>query len=44
MNRALASAVRRQQESGALAPGDLDRALREGRVSLVVQPARPGTP
>ena len=41
MNRALAAAVERHHATGALAPGDLDRALREGRVSLIVQPSRP---
>lgn len=39
MNRALATAVRHEE---ALEPGDLDRALREGRVtlSITVEPAQ----
>jgi hypothetical protein len=39
MNRALAAAVRGQE---SLHPGDLDRALREGRVtvSITVEPAQ----
>ncbi|ACL42036.1 hypothetical protein Achl_4085 (plasmid) [Pseudarthrobacter chlorophenolicus A6] len=36
MNRALAVAVRHQLDSGALQPGDLDRALRDGRVTLSI--------
>lgn len=44
MNRALASAVQRHQQTGDLAPGDLDRALRAGRVRLIVHPSRPNGP
>jgi hypothetical protein len=36
MNRALAAGVRDQHKAGTLTPGDLDRALREGRVTLSV--------
>lgn len=37
MNRALAVAVRDQD---SLEPGDLDQALREGRVTITVEPAQ----
>lgn len=36
MNRALAVAVRHQLDAGVLQPGDLDRALRDGRVTLSI--------